>query len=65
MHFALSTMHLTLFSAKLSSLSEAMSFISFSPILHTLLGSKPANASLFHYTFQIVAQEYTNFFKKE
>lgn len=51
MHFALSMMHLTLHSAKVSSLLEAISIISFSPILHTTLGSNPAKASLHNHLF--------------
>lgn len=51
MHLALSTMHRTLLSGKASSLLEAISAISFSLILLTRLGSKPANASLHLSTF--------------
>ena len=46
MHFALSTMHLTLLSANMSALLEAVSVISFSPIWATVFGSNPENASL-------------------
>lgn len=46
MHLALSTMHLTLLSANIIALLEAISMISFSPIFATVLGSNPANVSL-------------------
>lgn len=46
MHLALSTILLTLLSANIIVLSDAMSVISFSPILATILGSNPAKASL-------------------
>lgn len=46
MHLALSIMHLTLHSANIIALLEAISAISFSPILATLFGSNPKNASL-------------------
>lgn len=47
MHFAFSTMHRILLSARDRFLLENMVVMSFSPILLTLSGSKPANASLF------------------
>uniref|UniRef100_A0A9I9EI14 Uncharacterized protein n=1 Tax=Cucumis melo TaxID=3656 RepID=A0A9I9EI14_CUCME len=46
MHLALSTMHLTLLSTSIMALSDAISVISFSPMLATILGSNPAKASL-------------------
>lgn len=49
MHLALSIMHLTLLSANMIALLEAISVISFSPILATSLGSNPAKASLWIY----------------
>lgn len=46
MHLAFSTMDLTRLSANIMSLLEAISMISFSPILATMFGSNPAKASL-------------------
>lgn len=46
MHLELSTIHLTLPSANIIALLDAMSVISFSPILATTLGSNPEKASL-------------------
>jgi len=46
MHLALSTMHMTLLSAKESALFDAISIISFSSILATVLASNPAKTSL-------------------
>ena len=51
MHLALSTMHLTLLSANMISLLDDISVISFSPILATVFGSNPQNASLYLLTF--------------
>jgi len=53
MHLALSTILLTLLSANIIALSDAMSVISFSPILATILASNPANASLYMLQTQI------------
>jgi len=48
MHFALSTMHLTLQSGNRISLFDAISMISFSSILATVEESNPAKACLCH-----------------
>lgn len=64
MHLALSRMHLTLHSVNMIALLEAISVISFSPILATKLGSNPPKASLCHRTNQYfqshIVQNYIN-----
>lgn len=49
MHFALSTMHLTLQSGNRISLFDAIAMISFSSILATVIGSNPAKTCLCHH----------------
>lgn len=58
MHLALSTMHLTLHSANIIAVLEDISRISFSPILATLFGSNPPNASLLHQQIQACFSAY-------
>lgn len=51
MHLALSTIHLTLLSCSIIALFDAISVISFSPILATRFGSNSQNASLLSQNF--------------
>lgn len=64
MHLALSTMHLTLVSAKVSSLLEPISMISFSPILAIIFASNPEKASL-RYNRNTNSSNYINIFSEK